>query len=123
VTWVDDHSGHGGANFGDGGAQATVMYKMSTTLAMADTATRRRCTGETRPIELKQKAWEGSAAHPDHDRAKSKTGGVTETLVDVHSDPGGANNDDGGEPVTVMDKMSNQPVTERHRNKVELEVH
>jgi len=29
VTRVDDHSGHGGANFGDGGAQATVMYKMS----------------------------------------------------------------------------------------------
>ena len=29
VTRVDDHSVHGGANFGDGGAQATVMDKMS----------------------------------------------------------------------------------------------
>ena len=29
VTWVDDHSGHDGENFGDGGAQATVMDKMS----------------------------------------------------------------------------------------------
>ena len=29
VTRVDDHSGHGGANFDDGGAEATVMYKMS----------------------------------------------------------------------------------------------
>ena len=26
---VDVHSGHGGANFGDSGAQATVMDKMS----------------------------------------------------------------------------------------------
>ena len=54
---------------------------------MANTAARRRYAGKTRPVELKPKAWEGSAAHPDHDRAKSKTGGVTETLVDVHSDP------------------------------------
>ena len=29
VTRVDIHSGHGGANFGDDGAQATVMDKMS----------------------------------------------------------------------------------------------
>ena len=54
---------------------------------MADTATRRRYAGKTRPVELKLKAWEGSAGHTDHNRAKSKTGGVTETLVDVHSDP------------------------------------
>ena len=76
------------------------------TPAMADTAARRRYASKTRPVELKPKAWEGSTAHPDHDRAKSKTGGITETLVDVPSDPGGANNDDGGEPMTVMDKMT-----------------
>ena len=34
VTWVDVHSGHGGANFGDGGAQATVMDKMSNQLVI-----------------------------------------------------------------------------------------
>ena len=27
VTWVDVHSGHGGANFGDGDAQATAVDK------------------------------------------------------------------------------------------------
>ena len=75
---------------------------------MADTVARWRYASKTRPVELKPKAWEGLAAHPDHDRAKSKTGGVTETLVDVPSDPGGANNDDGGEPVTLMDKMTKQ---------------
>ena len=75
---------------------------------MTDTAARRRYADKTRLVEVKPKAWEGSAAHPDHDRAKSKTRGVTETLVDVHSDLGGANNDDGGEPVTTMDKMTKQ---------------
>ena len=29
-------------------------------------------------------------------------------LVNVHGDHGGANNDDGGEPVTVMDKLTKQ---------------
>jgi len=89
---------------------------------MADTAARRRYASKTRPVELKPKAWEGSAAHPDHDRAKSKTGGVMETLVDVHSDPGGANNDDGGEPVTVMDKMTKQQGIKHHDIKAKLEL-
>ena len=73
---------------------------------MADIAAQWRYASKIRLVELKPKAWEGSTAHPDHNRAKSKTGGVTETLVDVHSDPDGANNDDGDEPVTVMDKMT-----------------
>ena len=34
MTWVDVHSGHDGANFGDGGAQATVMDKMSNQLVI-----------------------------------------------------------------------------------------
>ena len=45
------------------------------------------------------------------------------TRVDVHSGHGGANFDDGGAPVTMMDKMRNQLVIEHLRNKVELEVH
>ena len=34
MTWVDVHSYHGGANLDDGGAQATVMYKMSNQLVI-----------------------------------------------------------------------------------------
>jgi len=89
---------------------------------MADTAAQWHYAGKTRLVELKPKAWEGSAAHIDHDRAKSKTGGVTEMLVDVHSDPGGANNDDGGEPVTVMDKMTKQQGIKHHGIKAKLEL-
>ena len=89
---------------------------------MADTVARQRYTSKTRLVDLKPKAWEGSTAHPDHDRAKSKTGGVTETLVDVHSDPGGTDNDDGGEPVTVMDKMTKQQGIKHHGIKAKLEI-
>ena len=90
---------------------------------MADTAARRRYVGETRPVELKQKAREGSAAHPEHDGAKSEVGGITEMLVDGHSGHGGASNGGGGAPVTAVDKRSNQPVIEHHGNKAKLEVH
>ena len=45
-----------------------------------------------------------------------------DTLVDVHSDLGGASDGDGDFPVTVMDKTSNQPVIEHHGNKAELEL-
>ena len=76
--------------------------------------------GDRRPVEIKQSAWEGSAAHPERNGAKSEVGGSTEMLVDGHS---GASDGDGDEPVTVMDKRSNQPVIEHHRNKAKLEVH
>ena len=45
------------------------------------------------------------------------------TRVDVHSGYSRANFGDGSAQGTVMDKMSNQPVIEHHRNKAELEVH
>ena len=90
---------------------------------MADAAARRCHTGETRPVECKQKAREGSTAHHEHVGAKSETGEATVTRVDVHSGHGGANFGDGGAPAIVMDKMSNQPVIEHLGNKVELEVH
>ena len=83
---------------------------------MADLAVRLHYAGKTRPVELKQKARECSAAHPEHDGAKSEVGGITEMLVDGHSGHGGA-------PVTAVDKRSNQPVIEHHGNKVKLEVH
>ena len=90
---------------------------------MVDATAWRRHTGETRLVECKQKAWEGSAAHHEHVGAKSDTEEATVTRVDVHSDHGRANLGDGGAQATVMYKMSNQPVIEHHRNKAELEVH
>ena len=62
---------------------------------MADTVERLHYAGETRPVEIKQSAWEGSAAHPERDGAKSEVGGSTEMLVDGHSGHGGASNGDG----------------------------
>ena len=84
---------------------------------------RRGHTGETRLVECKQKAREGSAAHHEHVGAKSETGEATVTRVDVDNGHGGANFGDGGAQAIVMYKMSNQPVIEHHGNKAELEVH
>ena len=66
------------------------------TSAMVDAAARQCHIGETRLVECKQKAWEGSAAHHEHVGAKSETGEATVTRVDVHSGHGGANFGDGG---------------------------
>ena len=63
---------------------------------MADAAAWRRHTDETRPVECKQKAREGSAAHHEHVGAKSETKEATVTRVDVDSGHGGANFGDGG---------------------------
>ena len=92
------------------------------TPAMADTRTRWRYAGETRPVELKQKAWKGSTAHPEHDRAKSKTGEATVTRVDAHSGHGGTSDDDGGAPATVLDKMTKKQGTKHHGIKAKLEL-
>ena len=75
---------------------------------MVDAAARRCHTSETRPVEYKQKAWEGSAAHHEHVGAKSETREATVTRVDVHSGHDGANFGDDGAQATVMDKMRNQ---------------
>ena len=90
---------------------------------MADTAERLHYIGETRLVEIKQSAWEGSAAHPERDGAKREVGGSTKMLVDGHSGHGGASNGDGGASVMAVDKRSNQPVIEHHGNKAKLEVH
>jgi len=34
---------------------------------MVDMALRQRYTGEAKLVAVKQNAWEGSAAHPEHD--------------------------------------------------------
>ena len=90
---------------------------------MADTTKCLHYAGETRPVECKQKAREGLAAHHEHVGARTETGEATVTRVDVHSGHGGANFSDDGAQATMMDKMSNQPVIEHLRNKAELEVH
>ena len=91
--------------------------------AMADTVERLHYADETRPVEIKQSAWEGSAAHPEHDGAKSEVGGSTEMLVDGHSGHGGASNGDDGAPVAAVNKRSNKPVIKHNKNKAELELH
>ena len=84
-------------------------------------ATARWCyASESRPVEIKQKAREGLAAHHDHVGAKNETGEATVTRFDGDSDHGGADFIDGGVPVTAVVKMSKQQVIEHHRNKMEL---
>ena len=90
---------------------------------MADMAERLHYASETRPVEIKQSAWEGSAAHPERDGAKSEVGGSTEMLVDEHSGHGGASNGDDGAPMATVDKRSKQLVIEHHGNKAKLELH
>ena len=41
---------------------------------------------------------------------------------DVHSTHGGASNDDGDVPVTVMNKRTNLPDTKHYGNKAKLEL-
>ena len=90
---------------------------------MADATAWRRYAYNRRPVAIKQRVQEASVAHPERDGAKSEVEGSTEMLVDGHSGHGGASNGDGGAPVTTVDKRSNQPVIEHHRNKAKLEVH
>ena len=75
---------------------------------MADATARRRYAGKIRPVECKQKAREGSAAHHDHVGAKNETREATVTRVNVDSGHGGADFVDSGVPVTAVDKMINQ---------------
>jgi len=59
-------------------------------MAMVDTVARLCYDDNVRPVDHKPIAREGSTAHPEHVRAKSKARGSTEALVDVHSNHGGA---------------------------------
>ena len=56
---------------------------------MADMVPRQRYVGETKPVEIKQNAQKGSAAHPGCDEAKNETGGATVTRVDGDRAHGG----------------------------------
>ena len=87
---------------------------------MADTVARRRYAGETSAVAVKQTAQEEPEAHPKHVEGDGRARGTTDRRVDGHSNHGGAIDGDDDFPVTVVDKRSNQPVTECHRNKAKL---
>ena len=70
--------------------------------------------GESRLVEIKQKAWDGSAAHHDHVGAKNETGEATVTWIDGDSDHGGADFVDDGVPVTVVGKTTKQEWIKHH---------
>ena len=88
---------------------------------MADMAKRLHYAGETRLVEIKQSAWEGSAAHPERDGAKSETGGATEMLVDGHNGHNRTMVVGGDAPATAVVKWSNQQDIKHHGIEMKLE--
>ena len=81
---------------------------------MADTAARRRYTGETKLKTVKQKIQEESGAHPDHVEGDGQAGGTTERWVDVHGCHGKVEIVDDGEPVTAVGKTTKQQRIKYH---------
>ena len=73
---------------------------------MADAIARQHYVDDRRPVECKQKARKGSAAHHKHIGAKSETGEAAVTRDDVHGDHGGAKIVGEEEPATVVIKTS-----------------
>ena len=73
---------------------------------MADAVARHRCAGETKPVEIKQKAQKVSAAHPELVEAKNETGGAMVTRVDGDSGHGRANFVGDGVSVTAVRKTT-----------------
>ena len=75
---------------------------------MADATAWRRYAYNRRPVAIKQRVQKGLASHHEHARARIKAGAATVKRGGVHSGHDGENNDDGSEPVTVMDKLTKQ---------------
>ena len=87
---------------------------------MADATARWCYAGESRLVEIKQRAQEGSAAHHDHVGAKNETGEATVTRVDGDSGHGGADFVDDGVPVTAVGKMTKQEWIKYHSIETKL---
>ena len=83
---------------------------------MAATTARLCYAGETRPVAVKQNAWEESGAHPKYTRAEIRTGGATVKRVDDHSSHGGASYVGGGVPMAAVDEKVTQQDTKHHGN-------
>ena len=84
-------------------------------------ATARWCyASESRPVEIKQKAREGLAAHHDHVGAKKEIGEATVTWVDVDSGHGGADFIGDGVSVTAMGKSTKQERIKHHSIETKL---
>jgi len=88
--------------------------------AMADAVAWHRYADETRPVEIIQKAWKGSAAHPERVEAKNETGWATVTWVDGDSDHGGADFVGDGVPMTAVSKTTKQEWIKHHSVKTKL---
>ena len=87
---------------------------------MADVVPRQWYAGETRPVEIKQNAQKGSAAHPGRDEAKNETGGATVTRVDGDNAHGGEDFIDDVVPATAAGKMTKQERNKDHSIKPKL---
>ena len=75
---------------------------------MADAVARLRYAGDRSSVAVKQRVQKGLASHHEHARAGIKARAATVKRGGVHSGHGGENNDDDGELVTVMDKLTKQ---------------
>ena len=69
---------------------------------------RLRYVGDRSSVAVKQRVQKRFSISPEHARAGIKAGATTAKRGGVHSGHGGENNDDGGEPVTVMNKLTKQ---------------
>ena len=75
---------------------------------MADAVAQLRYADDRSSVVVKQRVQKGLASHHEHARAGIKAGAATTKRGGVHNGHGDKNNDDGGEPVTVMDKLTKQ---------------
>ena len=75
---------------------------------MADAVAQLRYVGDRSSVAVKQRVQKGLASHHEHAPVGINAGAATVKRGGVHSGHGGENNDDGGEPVIVMDKLTKQ---------------